>query len=151
MVELLYREETGKTLKGYYVVYNGTSHNYPEYIYENGLVKVMDKAQVHYRRQPEYQITYKGFIVGAQRLDILLWEANVVVECKVVLELEKIHKAQLFSYMKTVGAQVGLLLNFGGPEPEFKRLSFIVLVADDKVPIDNCRYPNAKYNTQGNS
>ena len=25
MTELLYREQTGKTLKGYYAVYNGTS------------------------------------------------------------------------------------------------------------------------------
>ena len=124
MTELLYREQTGKTLKGYYTVYNGTSRNYPEYIYENGMVKVMDKAKVHYLRQPEYQIMYQGYIVGVQRLDILLWEANVAVECKVVPQLEKIHKAQLFSYMKTVGAQVGLLLNFGGPEPEFKRLYF---------------------------
>ena len=49
MVELLYREQTGKTLKGYYVVYNGTSRNYPEYIYENGLVKVMDKDWMRYR------------------------------------------------------------------------------------------------------
>ncbi len=124
MTKLLYREQTGKTLKGYYTVYNGTSRTYPEYIYENGMVKVMDEAQVRYRRQPEYKITYKGYLVGAQRLDILLWEENVTIECKVALRLEKIHKAQLFSYMKTVGAQVGLLLNFGGPEPEFERLYF---------------------------
>jgi GxxExxY protein len=59
-----------------------------------------------------------------QRLDILIVDEKVVIECKVVPHLEGIHKAQTFSYKKTVGAQIGLLLNFGGAEPEFERLYF---------------------------
>jgi len=38
-MELLYKELTGDTLGAYYTVYNGTSRNYPEFIYENGIVK----------------------------------------------------------------------------------------------------------------
>ncbi len=124
VTRLFYKEQTGLVLGAYYTVYNGTSRNYPEYIYENGLVKVMEKQGVCYLRQPEYQITYKEKIVGIQRLDILLLDEIIAIECKVVPRLEGIHKAQLFSYMKTVGTRVGLLLNFGGPEPEFERLYF---------------------------
>ena len=124
MPELLYRELTGEALRAYYAVYNGTSRTYPEYVYENGMARLMGKMRVRYRQQPEYQILYKDRIVGAQRLDILLVDEKVVVECKVVPKLERTHKAQTFSYMKTVGAQIGLLLNFGGPEPEFERLYF---------------------------
>jgi GxxExxY protein len=124
MPELLYRELTGRTLRAYYTVYNGTSRTYPEYIYENGMVRLMGKMRVRYRRQPEYRIMYKEQLVGVQRLDILLVDEKVVVECKVAPKLERRHKAQTFSYMKTVGARVGLLLNFGGPKPEFERLYF---------------------------
>ncbi len=124
MTELLYKELTGKTLRAYYTAYNGLSRTYPELICENAMVKLLGKMRVHHRRQPEYQIMYKEWLVGVQRLDILLVDEVVVVECKVVPRLGSIHKAQLFSYMKTVGARVGLLLNFGRPEPEFERLYF---------------------------
>jgi len=86
------------------------------------MVKVLGQKGVRYLRQPQYQILYKEHLVGVQRLDILLLDEKVAVECKVAPRLEKIHRAQLFSYMKTVGARVGLLLNFGGPQPEFERL-----------------------------
>jgi len=124
MTELLYKELTGEILGSYYTVYNGLSRTYPEFIHENALVKVIGDKGVHYRRQPEYQIMYKERLVGVQQLDILLVDERVVIECKVAPRLKGIHKAQLFSYMKTVGARVGLLLNFGGPEPEFDRLYF---------------------------
>lgn len=124
MTELLFRELTGETIGAYYTVYNGTGRTYPEFVYENGLVKVLGQKGVRYLRQPQYQILYKEHLVGVQRLDILLLDEKVAVECKVTPRLEKIHKAQLFSYMKTVGARVGLLFNFGGPEPEFERLYF---------------------------
>jgi GxxExxY protein len=124
MTELLYKELTGDTLGAYYTAYNGLSRTYPEFICENAMVKLLGKMRVRYRRQPEYQIMYKEWLVGVQRLDILLVDEIVAVECKVVPRLEGIHKAQLFSYMKTVGARVGLLLNFGGSEPEFERLYF---------------------------
>lgn len=124
MAGLLYRELTGNLIGAYYTLYNGTSRTYPEFIYENGMVKLAGKMRVSCRRQPEYRIMYKGQLVGIQRLDILVADELVVIECKVVPRLEGIHRAQTYSYMKTVGARVGLLLNFGGPEPEFERLYF---------------------------
>ena len=124
MAGLLYKELTGSILRAYYTLYNGTSRTYPEYIYENGMAKLMGKMKVRYRRQPEYRIMYKDRLVGVQRLDILLVDEKVVVEPKVAQKLERIHKAQTYSYMKTVGARVGLLLNFGGPKPDFQRLYF---------------------------
>ena len=124
MTRLLFKELTGIILRAYYTTYNGTSRAYPEFIYENAMVKLMGRMGVHYQRQPEYHITYKDRVVGVQRLDVLVVDQKIVIECKVVPALQGIHKAQTFSYMKTVGARVGLLLNFGGPKPEFERLYF---------------------------
>lgn len=66
---------------------------------------------------------YKEWLVGLQRLDIFASEA-VVVEVKVKPRLARLDEAQTTSYLKATGQQVGLLFNFGGPEPEFKRLFF---------------------------
>jgi GxxExxY protein len=122
--DLLYKELTGRVLGAYYAVYNGTSRNYPEFIYENGLTRLLRQDGITHSRQPAYEIMYKDRVVGRQQLDVLLLDQPVVIECKVASRLKPVHKAQLFSYMKTVGAQVGLLLNFGAPEPKFERLYF---------------------------
>jgi GxxExxY protein len=96
MPELLYKELTGRTLRAYYTVYNGTSRTYPEFIYENGMVRLMGKMRMHYQRQPEYRIMYKEQLVGVQRLDILLVDEKVVVECKVAPKLERNTRRRLF-------------------------------------------------------
>ncbi len=41
-------------------------------------------------------------------------EDKVVVEIKAVERLEPIHEAQLLSYLKLSGCEVGLLINFNG-------------------------------------
>ncbi len=45
------------------------------------------------------------------RLDVLV-EKSVIVEVKSVVDLAKIHEAQLITYLKLSGCRVGLLINF---------------------------------------
>ena len=45
------------------------------------------------------------------RLDLLV-EDQVIVELKAVAAVNDVHKAQLLSYLKISGLQVGLLINF---------------------------------------
>jgi GxxExxY protein len=63
-------------------------------------------------RQKPLPLTYKN-----QRLDCgyridLLVEGAVVVEVKSIEQFERVHFAQLLSYLKFANCQVGLLLNF---------------------------------------
>lgn len=71
-------------------------------------------------RQDEYQVVYKDKIVGLQRLDMFV-AGEVVVELKVAQHIEPVHLAQLLSYVRVAGKEVGLLFRFGGPESEFAR------------------------------
>ena len=123
MTELLHRELTGKIIGVYYDVYNGLSRTYPEFIYENAMMRVLRQQGIRCTRQDEYAILYKGQPIGAQRLDIFVAE-QVVVEIKVKPRLTRLHQAQTMSYLKTTGRQVGLLFNFGSSGPEFKRAYF---------------------------
>jgi len=125
MTKLLHKQLTStSTIIGvYYDVYNGTSRTYPEYIYENAMVGDLQALRVPCRRQDEHQVFYKDRLVGVQRLDLFIAD-KVVVELKVVSALTRLHKAQAISYLKVTGKQVGLLFNFGSPEPEFERLYF---------------------------
>jgi GxxExxY protein len=123
MTELLHKALTASILRAYYDVYNGTSRIYPERFYDRAMMHDLNAMSVVYTLQPEWQVLYKEKIVGKQILDILI-AGEVVIENKAVPGLTRLHKAQLLSYLKATGKQVGLLLNFGGPKPEFERLYF---------------------------
>ncbi len=123
MTKLLHRELTGRILRTYFDVYNGLAHTYPEYIFENAMMGDLQQNGIACLQQPDYPIPYKDVIVGLQRLDLFVAD-EVVVELKVVPELTKLHKAQGISYIKVVGKQIALLLNFGSAQPQFERLYY---------------------------
>jgi GxxExxY protein len=47
---------------------------------------------------------------------------KVVVQCKAVSNVDSIHEAQLMNYLKASGVHVGLLINFGRPKLQYRRL-----------------------------
>jgi GxxExxY protein len=120
---MLHQELTSKIIGAYYNVYNGTSRDYPEWIYERALMEELRGLGIHGRRQEEYKVYYKERLVGIQQLDMFL-AGEVVVELKVAPRLTGLHRAQAISYLKVVGKEVGLLFNFGGRQPELARLHF---------------------------
>lgn len=46
----------------------------------------------------------------------------MIVELKAVRALLPEHQAQVINYLKATGIEVGLLVNFGNPRIEYKRL-----------------------------
>ena len=63
------------------------------------------------RRQVEVPLRYKGeYLDCGYRIDLLV-EDSVIVEIKSVEGLKPIHEAQLISYLKLSGKNVGLLIN----------------------------------------
>ena len=57
-------------------------------------------------------ITFEGLLVPeSYRLDVLV-DDTVVVEAKAVERLTPIHQAQVLTYLRLSGKEVGLLLNF---------------------------------------
>lgn len=120
MSELIHKDLTGRIIGVYYQVYNRLSQTYPERIYERAMILLLERLGVTCIQQDEYEIFYKDRLVGVQRLDIFVAD-QVVVELKVAPEITPLHLAQLLSYLRTVQKEVGLLLRFGGPKPEFVR------------------------------
>jgi GxxExxY protein len=68
-------------------------------------------------------VKYKGTEVGKHRLDLLV-EDTIVVELKVVKNIENIHFAIVKSYLKAFGKNHGLILNFAGIKLEAKRVIY---------------------------
>ena len=67
---------------------------------------------VPFEAEVELPVTYKGELVDCgYRIDILV-DNRLVVELKSVESLEPIHEAQLLTYLRLGGWNVGLLINF---------------------------------------
>jgi GxxExxY protein len=83
-----------------------------ESAYEACLMHELLTNGVSVERQKELPVKYRGVQIDCgYRLDLLV-EDQVVVELKSVDRLESIHEAQVLSYLKLSGYQIGLLLNF---------------------------------------
>ena len=72
-------------------------------------------------QQVEVPVEYEGVEVGRHRLDLLV-EETIVVELKAIKNLEAVHFAIVKSYLRAVGKEHGLLLNFAKPTLEVKRV-----------------------------
>jgi GxxExxY protein len=86
-----------------------------ESAYEGCLCRELSLRDIPFERQRPLPLQYKGISLDrGYPLDLLV--ANkVVVEIKAVEAVPPIHEAQLLTYLKLGGWQVGLLINFNVP------------------------------------
>ncbi len=121
-MSLLHEELTSKILKACFEVSNELGAGFLESVYQDALIIVL--RQMNLKAEPRYPIPvkFRGNDVGN-------FIADVVVEDKIILELKAVHglvpehQAQVINYLKATGFEVGLLINFGRPKIEYKRLT----------------------------
>jgi GxxExxY protein len=83
-----------------------------ESVYQICLAREFSLRDLHFEKEKEVPIEYKGIKLDAgYRLDFLV-EHKVVVELKTVDEINSMHEAQILTYLKATGCRVGLLINF---------------------------------------
>lgn len=87
---------------------------YLENVYEKAMRIEFEARRVFYENQLKIQVTYKNQNIGQGKLDFLVGKI-LPVEIKAVSALLPIHQAQLISYLKMTGLQLGLLINFNVP------------------------------------
>jgi GxxExxY protein len=87
-----------------------------EKVYENALVHELRKSGL-----APMVVRYDGIVVGEYAVDLLV-EHIVLVELKVAKAIDEIHLAQCLNYLKATGLHLCLLLNFGKPRLEIKRI-----------------------------
>jgi GxxExxY protein len=83
-----------------------------ESAYEHCLAYEIGLRGISVRRQVGLPIAYEGTTLDAgYRLDLVVGEA-VVIEVKAVETLLRLHEAQVLTYLKLSGLQLGFLMNF---------------------------------------
>ena len=112
---------TEKIIGSAYIVSNTLGSGFLEKVYENALVIEISKHNLVVIKQQPLNVVYDGQIVGEYFADLMI-ENKVVVEIKAIKEFNQIHQAQLMNYLVACNKQCGLLINFGKPRIEIKRI-----------------------------
>jgi GxxExxY protein len=104
-----------------YAVANALGNGFLEKVYENALAHELKKKGLKGEQQCSIPVHYDDIVVGEYLADLLV-DGRVLVELKAVKAVEDIHKAQCLHYLKATGKQVCLLINFGPPKIQIKRI-----------------------------
>lgn len=104
-----------------YEVHKELGPGFLEKVYELALLHELRSGGFKADVQAPIPVHYKGAVIGEYFADILV-EGAVIIEIKAIEALASIHEAQLLHYLKATGIEVGLLLNFGRPSVQVKRM-----------------------------
>jgi GxxExxY protein len=114
-------ELTGQIIGAAIEVHKVLGPGYLESAYENALVVELRARELPFERQLTVPILYRGSEVALHRLDLFVAD-QIVVELKAVKEIDDVHFAVARSYLRAVGREHGLILNFAKPTLQIKRV-----------------------------
>jgi GxxExxY protein len=110
-----------KIIGAAYKVSNTLGSGFLEKVYENALAHQLRKDGMRIEQQRPVKVYYDDVVVGEYFADLIVAGA-VIVELKAGKRIEDIHLAQTLNYLKATGLTLGLILNFGKPRVEIKRV-----------------------------
>ena len=112
---------TEKIIGAAYTVSNTLGCGFLEKVYENAVFLEVSKSNLSVLKQQPLHVFYDEQIVGEYFADLIV-EGEIIVEIKAIKELNEIHQAQLMNYLVACNKRCGLLINFGKPRVEIKRM-----------------------------
>lgn len=120
-VVLAYEALTGGIIAAAIEVHSQLGPGFLETVYEAAMSIELSCRGIPFRRQLVIPLSYRGQSVGSHRLDLLVAD-TIVVELKAIKALEDVHFAVVRSYLRVMGCEHGLLMNFSGCRLEVKRV-----------------------------
>jgi len=113
---MLYEKDlTGQIIGAAIEVHRELGPGLLESAYQACLAREFSLRNLPFEQEKPLPVEYKGARVDCgYRLDFVVAE-KVVVELKAVNVVQKVHEAQLLTYLKLTGCRVGLLISFNVP------------------------------------
>jgi GxxExxY protein len=112
---------TGKIIGCAMKVHSELGNGFQELLYQRALAMEMEDQGLSFNRELEIPVFFKARQIGTRRVDFLV-EGLISVEIKALIKLEDVHLSQAINYLEAFNLEVGLLINFGARNLEFKRL-----------------------------
>jgi len=119
---LEFEDQTGQVIGAAIEVHRELGPGFLESVYEAALALELANRRIPFEPQAQVTVVYKGVKVGLHQIDLLAFN-EIVVELKAVKALKDVHFAVVRSYLRALGKDHGLLLNFSTPSLTIRRVS----------------------------
>lgn len=105
-----------------FAVHRYFRNGFLEKVYENSLAGRLRKMGISVEQQVALEVRDEdGSVVGEYVADLLV-EGFVIVELKAAKTLDDNHTAQVLAYLRASQLNHGILINFGSPKLQVKKL-----------------------------
>jgi len=111
--KILFPDESYAIQGAVFDVYREMGCGFLDAVYQGCLEKELRSRQVPFEAQKELVLTYKDETLSQIYPPDFICYEKIIVELKAIKEIAPEHKAQLLSYLKATGLELGLLVNFG--------------------------------------
>ena len=117
-----YKEETYKIIGCAMEVHAELGHGFLESVYQEALAIVFDEKDIPYEQEKILKIFFRGKALEKRfQADFYCYD-NIIVETKASKELTNSDLSQILNYLKATNKEIGLLINFGTKNLQYKRI-----------------------------
>ncbi len=122
--ELILKEEVYQIVGAAMEVSNELGCGFLEAVYQEALEMELSERGIPFVPQKRIQISYKGQQLQKEYIADFLCHNQIVVEIKAIQSITVNEEAQVLNYLKATQHPLGLLINFGAPQLEWKRYAY---------------------------
>jgi GxxExxY protein len=122
-MSLEHEEITREIIGASFEVHRVLGYGFLEKVYQRSMQVELSLRGRNALLEHKIQVYFKNQDVGEYQADLFV-DNSVIVELKVAKEYQSADEPQLLNELKATGIRVGLLINFGRENVEFKRMVF---------------------------
>lgn len=119
--DIVHKELSYKVVGLAMEVYNKLGFGFLEKVYENALMVLFDKNEIHAQQQVPLRVYFEGKVVGDYYADILV-DSKIILELKSVDGIADAHRAQVLNYLRATRLRLAIILNFAEKSLEYERI-----------------------------
>lgn len=114
-------EQTATIIGIAYEVMNEVGCGFREKAYERAMVREFQIGSIPYDQQKEFALFYKDTQIDTLVPDLIVYD-QIIVDTKTIKAITDVELAKMLSYLKATKLPLGLIINFGNPKVEIKRV-----------------------------
>ena len=121
MAKLIFREESYLIIGACMEVHRELGCGFLEAVYQTALAIEFERQKIPFEREKEIEIFYKGIHLNKKYCADFICYNKILLELKAMNNLISEHESQILNYLKATQLRLGLLINFGKINLEYKR------------------------------
>jgi len=118
----IFKEECSKIIGACYQVHNHLGHGFLEPVYQEAIYWELTDQRIPFEKEKRLDVFYKERQLRKFYIADFLCYDEIILEIKAAEGLLDDHIAQVLNYLKASKKRLGLLINFGTPRVQVKRV-----------------------------